>query len=165
VGEGLEQVGESVTSGDDLLLCKLDTLGDVLFWECFSFLDVDVCEGGGDLESLLLPLEWVEVLDVIEGADWMVFQELFNLGLLKSPGVSGERKLWVGVELIDNLVPDRVEVLDFDVSYEWEVIATSVSVWIFLVKSGLSVEWLVGVSDIMEQKSHGLGPGVFHGVS
>ena len=91
--------------------------------------------------------------------------ELADLVCLGVPFFFGEGKFWVSVELIDNLVPNCMELLCSIVTWEWEVVATSVARGILFVKSCFAMKGLMGVSNVVYEQSHGLGPGVFLGMS
>lgn len=57
-----------------------------------------------------------------------------------------------------------MEFLKSTLGWEWEVIATSVSSGVLVVNSGRGVEWLMDITGVVDEESHGGGCTVFLGV-
>lgn len=77
---------------------------------------------------------------------------------ITSPGIPrllSEWKSGVGVELVDDFVPDGVKFRSSVVIGQREVVASLVSVWILGVNSRNSVERLVRVPNVVDQEAHG----------
>lgn len=89
-GEGLEEVGKSVTGGDKTLLGVDDTLINVIFWKGFSFLDALVDEVTSDLERFGLPGFWSQIGDVVEFVYWPFGHQGSNASLESSETCSIE---------------------------------------------------------------------------
>jgi len=58
-----------------------------------------------------------------------------------------------------------VELIDVSNWVDWEAVATSVTLWVHIVNQSGAVKWLVDISKIVDEKSHGNGLGVFFGLS
>lgn len=83
----------------------------------------------------------------------MVLEEFFNFSFKSSKASAGKWKTWVSLEFVDNSIPDAVKIFARVMTWELEVIASSVTVWVFTIDSGLTMKWLVGVSNIVDKKS------------
>ena len=59
--------------------------------------------------------------------------------------------MWVS--LIEDLVPKSVELFNAVVTLEWEIVSTLVSSWEFFAEEGLTVERLVNISIVVDQKA------------
>jgi len=59
----------------------------------------------------------------------------------------------VWVSLIEDLVPKSVELFNAVVTLEWEIVSTLVSSWKFFAEEGLTVERLVNISIVVDQKA------------
>jgi len=59
----------------------------------------------------------------------------------------------VWVSLIEDLVPKSVELFNAVVTLEWEIVSTLVSSWEFFAEEGLTVERLVNISIVVDQKA------------
>ena len=92
----------------------------------------------------------------------MLLYEFGDVVLMSFPGVSCEWKLRVLCDCVHNFVPHSMQFFCPTMAWQSEVIATSVTLRKFFVDSGLSVKRLVRISNVVNQKSESLGPGVFH---
>jgi len=80
-------------------------------------------------------------------------EEVISCGFEVSPGGSGERSLWALMVLVDDGIPNSVELIGSVVALEEEIIATFVSCWLGLGVSIGDMKWLMYVTIIMNQKT------------
>lgn len=119
-----------MTSGDKSLLSVGNSSIDIIGWKGLSFSNVNVHEFTCNLEGFCLPGGWVEVCNIIQLRNWPLVHQSLNLTLESSKGVSGEWKVRVLVPLVDDSIPNAVEVLARVVTWEEETVATSISVFV-----------------------------------
>ena len=67
--------------------------------------------------------------------------------------------------MVDNFVPNTVQVFGAIMRLNWEAISSLISSWVFRVHSGGRVEWLMQISNVVHQKSDGSGQIGFLGVA
>lgn len=62
----------------------------------------------------------------------------------------------IGVELIDDCVPNRVKISGVVVIGNFERVSASVTNGIATINSAQAVKWLVNVSEIVDEQSEGI---------
>ena len=79
--------------------------------------------------------------------------EVSDVNLERSIRFISERPLLIGVTFPQDLVPERMELVDFIVVGKWEGVGTLVASDVLLVESVFAVERLVNVADIVDEKT------------
>lgn len=90
--------------------------------------------------------------------------KLSDLGVEGVPVGRRHGSMWV-FPLIDDLIPDSVELPGTIVRWEFPVITTSISRWEFAIDNRLVVKWLMGITNIMDKQSHGNGDKISFGMT
>ena len=170
----LDHIGKSLGSKNNSLFSNWSVFGDVGAWKhdvfagCESVVDV-----GSDREGLVSERGEVGCLDL--GRWELAFElsgEFISLVTEFLPGDSAVRsrsgQMSSIVILVNDTVPDGVELVSLVMALEGEVVSTLVASWVLLAVSVAAVEWLMDVTHVVDDESESKGftlifrVGVFH---
>ena len=92
---------------------------------------------------------------------WELALELFGeiISLLAEfvPGISvvwsGGGQMGSVVVLVNDAVPDSMELVGLVVALEWEVVSTLVAFWVLFAVSVAAVEWLMDVTHVVDDET------------
>jgi len=134
-------------SGNWIVLINVFLRDDLVFSFSKSIIDVlsDSCRLISEfskVKSFLVFLRYAKILEEII----FCFCEV-------SKGGSGERSLWALMVLIDDGIPNSVELVGSVVVLKKEIISTFISCWLILGVSIGDMKWLMHVTIIMDKKT------------
>jgi hypothetical protein len=139
-----------------LFLNDFDSSGNVGIRECGLLSGICIYVLLGNLEGFLSPQVDVKVL-VLRRDDWVFCADWAGNASDLRPWRAGERKSHSVCVFVDHWVPGGVEVCDCLLAWETEVVAALVTLGVLAVDSRRCVEWLVKVSNIVDEETESIG--------
>ena len=72
-----------------------------------------------------------------------------------SPILITKWKIWVSWKFIRNRIPNSMKIANSFKFWKFYSVTSKVTLWIVIVNSRCSMKWLMNITNIMNQKSHG----------
>lgn len=118
-------------------------LGKILTW-----VDRGLCK----LEGVIYPLINVDAI-VLSGSKGILAGKRSHGGAKAVPSVAAEGHLGGVLVSVNERIPNGVEVLDLALGGEVDEVTTCITLGVLIVEERDGVEWLVDVSEIVDEES------------
>lgn len=161
--EGLQKICQSVTSNDNLVLGDGLGLLDIFAGERLILLDGWIHGGLRQHERLVGPELDVKVVGV-SVLDGVLGHQVSSILRKGGPGAVSKWKFSASGELVDYGVPNSVQVAGSLLTWEWHEVTSKVTSLVLVVDSGGRVQWLVHITNVVDQEAHGIRETIFLGV-
>lgn len=155
----LNLLGEASSTVDNSLLSNGLSLVDVGAGESLTLNDTGVDGGLGVVETLVGPLGSV-VCVVLSARHGVIALQLGDVATERAPGTLAQGKAGVTGVLVDDGVPDGVQVADATLGRKLLGVTTSVARWVIVVNFTGGVERLMNITNVVNHKSESEGSGI-----